>query len=382
MTPIINTVCRLGSCRHLCSCRHLRTWAIVTLALLSVSVATAQVVVEAQLDRPEMLIGEQATLTQKVTARRGAHVRLTDMKAGDTLTAGVEVVSQSDIDTTLSADGARFTLKRDFLITSFDSAIYALGPLTAEVDGKTYASHGRMGLKVNTVPVDTVHLDRFEAPFTVVGSPFTWQPNLLWRSLGVWLLGIALIVAFVALSDKRKKFKRVVIPPPVPPYKKGHAALEQLRRDPTTDDVEDSRRPFYDKLTAVLREYLKDRFAFDAPQMTTAEVLATMAYETDAVGMDRLKDILTASDRVKFSAATDSPVQRRHLIDETESLMAATRDEVMENRREPEVRIVPYGQVAARRRRLIWIAVTVVLSVSLLLLWAWSAFGLYDLGLI
>ncbi len=376
MTPIINTVCRL------CPCRHLRGWAIVVLAVLTLPVAMAQVVVEARLDRPEMLIGEQATLTQKVTARRGARVKLTDYKAGDTLTAGVEVVSQSDIDTTLSPDGARFTLKRDFLITSFDSAIYALGPLTAEVDGKTYASHGRMGLKVNTVPVDTVHLDRFEAPFTVVGSPFTWQANLLWRSLGVWLLGLGLIVAFVALSDKRKKYKRVIIQPPVPPYKMGHSALEQLRKDPATDDVEDDRRTFYDKLTAILRQYLKDRFAFDAPQMTTAEVLAIMAYETDAVGIDRLKDILTASDRVKFSAATDTPVQRRRLIDETESLMAATRDEEMENRREPIVRIVPYGQVAERRRRVIWIVLTVVLSVFLLLLWAWSAYGLYDLGMI
>ena len=155
-----------------------------------------------------------------------------------------------------------------------------------------------------------------------------------------------------------------------------------MRKDPATDDVEDDRRTFYDKLTAILRQYLKDRFAFDAPQMTTAEVLAIMAYETDAVGIDRLKDILTALDRVKFSAATDTPVQRRRLIDETESLMAATRDEEMENRREPIVRIVPYGQVAERRRRVIWIVLTVVLSVFLLLLWAWSAYGLYDLGMI
>ena len=350
--------------------------------LLTALRGMAQAVVETHLDTVAIRIGEQVQLQVKCTAPKGAQVAFPTFNTEEELTPGVEVVANGRTDTLQADGGQRMTLTRRYTITSFDSAIYALGPLTAEVDGKTYASHGRMGLKVNTVPVDSVHLDRFEAPFTVVGSPFTWQPNLLWRSLGVWLLGIALIVAFVALADKRKKFKRVVIPPPVPPYKKGHAALEQLRRDPTTDDVEDSRRPFYDKLTAVLREYLKDRFAFDAPQMTTAEVLATMAYETDAVGMDRLKDILTASDRVKFSAATDSPVQRRHLIDETESLMAATRDEVMENRREPEVRIVPYGQVAARRRRLIWIAVSVVLSVCLLLLWAWSAFGLYDLGMI
>ncbi|MGN1353941.1 MAG: hypothetical protein ACI4V2_03415 [Alloprevotella sp.] len=376
MTPIIYKVCR----RH--PHRLLRLWAMLMPAVLTLPVATAQVVVEAKLDRPEMLIGEQATLTQKVTARRGAHVKLADYKEGDTVTAGVEVVTQSAIDTTLSSDGKRFTLKRDYLITSFDSAIYALGPISAEVDGKTYVSHGRMGLKVNTVPVDTVHLDRFEAPFTVVGSPFVWQDNLLLRSLGVWLLGLGLIVALVVLSDKRKKYKRVVIPPPVPPYKKGHAALEQLRQDPAADDMDDERRPFYDKLTAILREYLKDRFAFDAPQMTTAEVLATMAYETDAVGMDRLKDILTSSDRVKFSAATDTPFERRHLIDETERLMAATRDEAMETRREPEVRIVPYGQVAERRRRVIWMVIAVVLSLSLLLVWAWSAYGLYDLGMI
>lgn len=355
---------------------------MVACAVLSLAVATAQVVVEAKLDRPEIRIGEQATLTQKVTAKRGARISLPDYQPADTLTAGVEVVSQSAIDTTLSTDGQQYTLKRDYLITSFDSAIYAFGPMKAEVDGKTYASHGRIGLKVITVPVDTVHIDRFEPPFNVVGTPFVWQKDLLLRSLGLWLLGIGLIVSFVVLSDRRKKYKRVVIPPPVPPYKKGHASLENLRQDPASDDVEDLRRPFYDKLTAVLREYLKDRYAFDAPQMTTAEVLATMAYETDAVNMDRLKDILTASDRVKFSAATDTPFERRHLIDETERLMAATCDEAMETRREPVVRIVPYGQVAERRRRVIWIVIAAVMSVSLLLLWAWSAYGLYDLGMI
>lgn len=191
----------------------------ITLLLLSLSKASfAQVAVTAKLDTTRILIGQQVQLTVKCTSNRNVKIDFPFYQAEDTLVRGVEVVENSKIDTALIADGKRVTLTRRYTITSFDSALYSLPPFEVVANGKTYRSAGRIGLKVNTVPVDTVHVDQFSGPCGVLDMPFTFTWRQTSFALLALLLALVAIILAVRLTDPKLITRRVVIPPPTPAH--------------------------------------------------------------------------------------------------------------------------------------------------------------------
>ena len=134
---------------------------LLTAVLVPLAARAQDVVVESALDRAEILVGEQCRLSVTVKANEGARVVWPQYNEADTLMAGVEVVRSGSCDTLPSPAKGRIMLQRNYVLTSFDSAIYALRPLEVNVDGRLYASRTKLGLKVSSIPVDTVHVDQY-----------------------------------------------------------------------------------------------------------------------------------------------------------------------------------------------------------------------------
>ena len=228
----------------------------IILLLFSVLCLHAQVSVEAKIDSIQLLIGEQTDMTLSVKVKEGAKVKWPELKAEQYLTPGVELVQLGKTDTTVIDDGF-LCISRTYTLTSFDENLYYIPPMKVLVDGKAYASKS-LALKVLTVPVDTLHPEKFFPPKDVQDSPFLWSE---WE-LSFWLSLLLVVLAVVTYY------------------------LWTRLRDNKPD---------------VIRKYINERFGSNATEMTSAEIIARLQQEGDKKMIDELKELFMTADLVKFA---------------------------------------------------------------------------------
>lgn len=330
----------------------------------------AQVVVDGKLENAEILIGEQTKLTTKVTVNNGQHVEFPEYASGDTLVNGVEVVRVGGIDTTFLAGKTRMQLSRECIITSFDSALYSIPYVEAVVDGKTFRSNMPMGLKVNTVEVDTVHVDKFSMPFDVVEAPYVWSNNMFLLGVGLWIfIGIVFLMA-IKLSKRKPKRKKVVVLPPVPPYKKAVDALTQIEKNLNLEMSKEENKQYFVDLTDIVRRFICERFGIKAAELTTWELMNQLESVIDDTPKRQLKDLLEMADFVKFAKYPTTVQQRRYQYEQTLDFLKSTRDEAMEQPK-PVVKYVTYTDVQQHRLRLCYWGIMTTSFVLVLALFVW-----------
>jgi hypothetical protein len=153
----------------------------------------AQVVVEQQLSTSSILIGEQVLLQTRVAVDSGSVIRYPQFQH-QVYIPGVEILKEGKVDTTFLNDGRRIELKRAYLLTSFDSALYALPPFAVVVDKDTFRASTSVGLKVGTVPVDIANANDFAGPHDVINIEYEWSAELWSMLLFVVLLVVVVVV--------------------------------------------------------------------------------------------------------------------------------------------------------------------------------------------
>ena len=273
---------------------------ILTMALMGCSGLAFSQTVEQRIDSLQMLIGQQTILHLKATARKGAKVVMPSFKPQAQIVPGVEVVEQSKGDTMHVGDN-QMVVSRDYTITSFEEKVYAIPALNVKIDGKN--CHGNpLALKVLTVPVDTVHPNQFYPPKTVQENPFLWSE---W-SFAFWLSFLLLIVcgAMLYLRNRLKKNKpiiaRIRIIKRVPAHEKALKEINDIKQHHSTSNQE-TQKEYYTHLTNALREYIVNRFGFNAMEMTSTEIIENLRASGDQKMIDELRMLFSTADLVKFA---------------------------------------------------------------------------------
>lgn len=202
---------------------------IALLGLLSIGKVTAQsVTVEAKIDSLQILIGEQAKLQLQVAM--DARQRAIFPAYADTLIKGVEIIETIKPDTQFLNDRQRMLITQEYVITSFDSALYYLPPMPVTVDGKEYKSKA-LALKVYSMPVDTLHPDQFFGQKPVMKAPFAWEDwyGLIACSfLALPLLGL-LIYLIIRIRDNKPIIRKIKVEPKLPPHQAAMQEIERIR---------------------------------------------------------------------------------------------------------------------------------------------------------
>lgn len=318
--------------------------------IFKVFLSMGQVVVEAHLDTANILIGEQVELKVKCSAGAKQQIEFPYFQPQQEIVKGVEVISNSPIDTLLSSNGQRIELTRRYTITAFDSALYRIPPITIKVDGKPYLSRGNIGLKVSTVAVDTVHVDKFFGPHDVVDMPFVWS----WRTTSFSLLAIFMAIITLCLTirrtDPRLITHRIVVHPPTPAHVTAINDIEHIRSHVTADT-----KAYYMNLTETLRTYLSKRFHFNAKEMTTQEIIDELTANENEKALGELKDILVTADLVKFAKHNASlSEQDRNLVQALDYVKATK----LEPKELPQPH-VEYETLSGKRQHQMRIAMTI-----------------------
>lgn len=259
----------------------------------------AQVLVEQKIDSIGILIGQQAHLSVSVTARKGAHVQFPDfVKLPKNLVPGVEVLSWRG-DTADVEDGQQ-RITRIFTITSFDEALYSIPPMKVKVDGHEYAG-GKQALKVITMDVDTLHPNQFFPPKDVQDNPFSWGEwkGVFGASLFAVLLLLLMGYLLIRLKENKPIVTRIRIVKRVLPHQKALSAIDKIKAEHM--QTSENQKAYYTRLTDTLRQYIEERFGFNAMEMTSSEIIEHLQSAGDSQMIGELRELFQTADLVKFA---------------------------------------------------------------------------------
>ncbi|MDR0427748.1 MAG: BatD family protein [Dysgonamonadaceae bacterium] len=276
----------------------------------AISVQAQQPVIKAAIDSTHILIGEQTLLHLEIAANNNNRLQLPVIP--DTLVTGVEVLNISQPDTTDIGNG-RMQIKYDYLITSFDSALYQIPafPLIAGID--TFYSND-LALKVSTLPVDTESKNIYDIK-DVITPKFVLADYL---QILFYILAVCLVILLIVYIIFRKKKQKPILPFKkeeiiLPPHVWAIQALDNIKEQKLWQAGKE--KEYHSQITDVMRKYMEMRFNIFAMEMTSGQILniALGISEIDYV-FDKLKQMLLLSDLVKFA-------KYRPLPDENEMSM-------------------------------------------------------------
>lgn len=279
--------------------RLLKTIGCMLALLLFATVETrAQVTVDATIDSLQLLIGEQAKIKLQVSMNAGQKLQLPLLR--DTLVRGVEVLDVAKPDTQSLNDDKRWLISQEYTVTSFDSALYYLPPFEVQVDGKLYLSKA-LALKVYSIPVDTLHPDQFFGPKDIRKVPITWDDvaPMVWWGIFLLVMGALAVFLVIRYRDNKPIIKIIKVAPKLPPHQVAMKKIEEIKADKQVQ--REDPKLYYTELTDAIRTYIKDRFGFNAMEMTSSEIIDHLLRVKDPQSINDLKLLFETADLVKFA---------------------------------------------------------------------------------
>ncbi len=322
--------------------------------------AVSQVTVSNSIDSLQLLIGEQTKVHIKVLTPKLQKIKFPVFN--DSLVRGIEVLETYKPDTNTVNGHVKIT--QSYLITSFDSAVYIIPPMPVMVGTEEYSTNP-LALKVITVPVDTTHLDQFFGPDDIHDASYEWSDFLLIAICGgvaLLLLGISIFLLF-RIKENRPIVRIIKKAPKRSPYEEAMLQIEEVKRSNLAHG--NDLKTYYTQLTDILRTYLKQRFGFNALEMTSSEIIEKLREVHDAQSITDLRTLLETADLVKFAKyTTELNENDRNLmtavsfIDSTKTVMTEA-----EPQEQTHVEVVSGRSVAKQRLLLGVVGVLVILMV-------------------
>lgn len=266
-----------------------------------------------RISRDSILIGDQVEWTLDFQLAPGEAVSIS--KPGAEPVPGVEALGEMALDT-LSDKKGTLSLRGRIILTSFDSGSYVLPPLyvlMARSDGSIDTlEYTGPRLAVNTIPIDTATFQ----PHDIKGQiryPLTFREVVPWVGLALLVAALVwLLVRWIRLRRQNRDFfgKPVVKDPP---HIVALRSLEKTRAQKLWQAGK--QKQFYTQVTDALRQYIADRFDVAALEQTSAEMFRDLQdKDIEPELKEKLKDLFTTADFVKFAKHTASDQENENAI--------------------------------------------------------------------
>lgn len=266
-----------------------------------------------RISRDSILIGDQVEWTLDFQLAPGEAVSIS--KPGAEPVPGVEALGEMALDT-LSDKKGTLSLRGRIILTSFDSGSYVLPPLyvlMARADGSIDTlEYTGPRLAVNTIPIDTATFQ----PHDIKGQiryPLTFREVIPWVGLALLVAALVwLLVRWIRLRRQNRDFfgKPVVKDPP---HIVALRSLEKTRAQKLWQAGK--QKQFYTQVTDALRQYIAERFDVAALEQTSAEMFRDLQdKDIEPELKEKLKDLFTTADFVKFAKHTASDQENENAI--------------------------------------------------------------------
>lgn len=329
----------------------LRTITILFFLILLSSDTIASVSVKAKLDSVQILMGNITMLNVEVVADKGIKGDFPQLKQRNELGVisimndSVELRGIADADT-IDLGSGRIQMSYKIPIQSFDSGVYHLPPIQYVAGNDTFNSN-RVVLKV--IPVNVSENDEIDGYMPVAEplnpSIFDKLPDAIvnyWWVILIVIIVIAIIVYIIIKLRKKQPIisKKVKI---IPPYEKAIQSMQLLKEQKLWE--QGLEREYFTRLTEILRVYLEGRFEINAMEMTSREIIQTLADNKELISKrEYVRQILDVADYVKFAKLRPLPSDNIQAFDNAMKFIEETRPiEDSENKENNEENI-PKGK--------------------------------------
>ncbi|MDE6018117.1 MAG: hypothetical protein K2G85_04815 [Muribaculaceae bacterium] len=284
--------------------------------------ARAAVNVTASLDSATILMGRIDTLrliVERDADRQGIFPLFNKIQSGGFVTIlGDTVELGSPRMDTIKNDGSRITERFVVPVQVFDSGFYRLPPFVY-ITASDSADSNEVELTV--VPVKVGENDPI-SDFRDVAEPsdksfWDWMPDWLFDLWWLWLLMIAIVVAAIFISRRYRKTGKIISLPEKPSPKPWTVALERLEVLKSKNLWENGmEKEYFTQLTDILRDYLAQRFGINAMEMTSRQIMQTLADQSDVKEKrGYVRKILDVADFVKFAKVRPLPADNVEAYD-------------------------------------------------------------------
>ncbi len=339
---------------------QIKKYIFTLMNLFIFSSLVAQVQVDIKVDSVQLLVGEQTGINLRVTLDSDKIAEFPSLSPGMEIIPNLEVVEVQPMDTTFLNEGKRMELSQKFTVTAWDSALYYLPPFKVKV-GEQVDSSKSLAIKVFTLDVDTLHLDHFYPPRGMMSPPFDWNDwsGLVHTSLVLILL---LFIAYILFDNARrgKPIVRIIRrKKKLPPHQVAIEEIERIKADRIW--AEEDSKEYYTLLTDALRNYIHERYNFNAMEMTSTEIINRLLEEDNPESLDELREIFATADLVKFAKYST-------LINENDANLVAAIEYINQTKIEVDPNLKPEPEIIKEtdKRRLNQVVAMRVVSVVLL----------------
>jgi hypothetical protein len=284
--------------------------------------------VGARLDKNSILIGDQTVL--HLTARIPAKSVIAFPELKDSI-GKIKIVKSGKLDTALDKNNpATETITHNYTITSFDTGVYVIPELEFQAKAGNFKT-GTVTLQVKPVLVDTTKaFYDIKQPFAVNYNFWDWLKDH-WKLVLIILVGILLIIAIIYYLKNRPE-AAIVIKKTAPVLSLDVITINKLQelRDKKLWQQNEIKL-HYIELTDILREYLEKRYHIKTHEQTTAEIFAGLKdKDMPADARNKLKQLLSRADLVKFAKEQPSPAENEQSIEDAIDFIKLTREEKIE----------------------------------------------------
>lgn len=329
--------------------------------LASVLGTKAQVTVDATLDSAYIFIGQRIGIQLEVSADKGKTIEMPHFDSLQNVVPGVEFVNSTPVDTEYVNEGKRLILRSKYYVTSFDTALYYIPPFQVKVGNKTYQSKN-LAMKVLTMDIDTVNIDKIAPIKDVMDPPFDWAEwkLVIWLSIIAVIIALVLIYVAIRLKDNKPIIRRIKLKQRVAPHKAAMQKIEHIKEEKLSQS-EDSKE-YYTQLTDTLRQYMKERYGFNATEMTTYEIIQNLQNVNDAEAIAELRELFETADLVKFAKYST-------LINENDRNLVSAIDYINSTKIEEEQKPQPEEIVVVEKRSKIakWVLISSISAAAIVL---------------
>jgi hypothetical protein len=337
----------------------------------------AQVRVESEISSLEMLVGEQVALTVTVHAPDTASVVFPNHLL---LPNDIEVLQAVQEPAVPEREGMSI-YRCYYVLTCFRDTLYPIPPIEVTVSGQQLSTR-QLALKVLTVDVDTTNFEKYYGPHDVQSLPMSWSQynwdTSYWLSIVVLFLIIVCIYLIVRLKSNKPIVARIRIIKRILPHQRAMKAIDQIKAEHI--GAMDDAKEYYTRLTDTLRQYINERYGFNAMEMTSSEIIERLTKTDDPTSLEELRQLFTTADLVKFAKYST-------LMNENDANLVSAVDFInktkIENMPTEEV-VKPQltdEQMQSKVRRKGLIAAITVLCVAIVALLVWIGWIVYDVML-